>query len=105
CPTAAPRSPADPVGRDRVSGPPGLPVVERDVPADVPIAETLDLGDHPWVVGAGPERAAEPWMRVDAGCVLDRCGAVVQVVVDASAEQERHPRVVMRMVSDQVPVG
>ena len=39
---------------------------------DLSIAQTLDAGAHPGVVGAGPERTAEPRSRVHAGDRADR---------------------------------
>ena len=45
---------------------PRLPVLELDVPADVAVPELCEHPEHPRVVGAVAERAAEPGAGVDA---------------------------------------
>ena len=60
--------------------------------------------EHARVVGARPERAAEPRPRVHAGDVADRRLGVADVGREPVVGQERHPGVVEAVVADEVAV-
>ena len=62
----------------------------------------VDRGLDPRIVGAGPERAAEPRPRIDARGGLDGRRRVRDVLGQSLVGQERHPGMVVRVVADEV---
>ena len=66
------------------------------------IAEPLDTGPDPWVVGPIPERAAEPWSRVHPGDGDDGALGCANVGRQPDVGEQWHPRMVEGVVPDQM---
>jgi hypothetical protein len=86
-------------------GPLRLPVLENDVLADVAITEPRQDPEHPLVIRACGEGAAEPRPWVDANDVADDTLRLADVGGDAVVAQERQPSVVEAVISDEMAVG
>ena len=71
----------------------------------VSVSRPLDSGEDARVVVAGAERAAKPRPRVGSGELPDRLLRLAQVLLDAAVGEQRHRRVVMGVVADQVAGG
>ena len=90
------------VGSHGRAGPLRLPVVEDDVGRDVPIPERRQGSQHPPVVGAREERAAEPRPRVDVRGIADGQLGGPDVGREPVDGQERQPGVVEAVVAHEV---
>src|SRR4051794_14465263 len=81
----------------------GVPVLRVHVPAVVAVAQLAQHAQHALVVCALAERAAEAWARIGRGHGDDRVLRVAHVAAKSLIGQDRHRRVVVRVVADEVP--
>jgi hypothetical protein len=81
----------------------GPPLLDVDVPTDVPVPEQPDPMQQAFVVPTRSERQSEPGPRIDADVVPDNGFGGSKVDVETTPGEERHPSVVEGVVPDQMP--
>ena len=94
--------PVDRAARDLVRRATRIPLVDLDVPADVPVAELAEPVHEVGAIRARAERKARPRPRVGARRLDDHALGLPDVLREAVVAQQRHPRVIEGMVADEV---